>query len=158
MKNLRTALMCLCTIIVGLQTFAQGNTSPVNEPDYNRPKLFNNLPDRIVLETSTVGNMLTKEMGQTATISLSADQSVKFEGTVVSSVSKYDNTIRSIVIRSVNYSGATLTITRVTKNDDSAPTYTGRMMSLQHGDLYELKEIDGSLILIKKNFYDLVNE
>ena len=157
MKNLRTAFMCLCTVFVGVAASAQHSDSPVNEPDYNKPRLFNNLPDRILLETNVVNTVLTKQAGQPANISFSADNSVRFEGTVASSASKYNNTVNTIVVRSTNYPGATLAITRIAK-EDGGFTYTGRLISLKHGDMFELKEIDGTLILFKKNYYDLVNE
>lgn len=157
MKNLRTALMCLCTVLIAVAASAQNNDSPVNEPDMNKPKLFNNLPNKIILEKVVINNVLTKQPGQSADIIFSADNSVRFEGTIASSSSKYDNTVNTIVLRSTNYPGATLSITRITK-EDGGFSYTGRLLSLKHGDLFELKEIDGSLVLLKKNYYDLVNE
>ncbi len=157
MKNLRTTLVCFYTVLIGLAAAAQHSDSPLNEPDYNKPRLFSNLPDRILLETNVVNNVLAKQAGQTTNISLSADNSVRFEGTVASAASKYDNTVNTIVVRSTNFPGATLSITRLTK-EDGGFTYTGRLLSLKHGDMFELKEIDGNLILLKKNFYDLVNE
>lgn len=157
MKNLRTALMCLCTVIIGIAASAQNGDSPVNEPDNNKPKLFSNLPNKIILEKVVINDVLTKQPGQPADIKFSADNSIRFEGSVASSASKYNNTVNTIVLRSTNYPGATLSITRIAK-EEGGFSYTGRLISLKNGDLFELKEIDGSLVLLKKNFYDLINE
>lgn len=158
MKNLRTTLLCACTLFTGFYASAQA-TSPVNEPDYNKPKLFSTLPDRIPVEASLLNEMIAKQPGQSAGISLSNDVLVpaNFEGTIVSAASKYENKIRSVVIRSSNYDGATFAITRIV-GDNGTVTFTGRIISLKYGDLYELKEKEGTYVLLKKSYYDLVNE
>ena len=65
--------------------------------------------------------------------------------------------MNSVVIRSTNYNGATLTISK-TMNADETISYSGRIISFQSGDLFELQNKDGHLTLVKRNFYDLVNE
>jgi hypothetical protein len=61
------------------------------------------------------------------------------------------------VINSTNYNGARLTFSK-TSNRDGSVSYNGRIVSFQHGDLFELKNQEGSFVLIKRNFYELVNE
>ncbi len=159
MKNLRTSVLCACIALTSLGAFAQGTTDPVpvNEPDYNKPKLFANLPDQVQLNTDDLASLFSNPVGSPAGIRLSDDARLRFEGVVVSSGSKYNNSIVSVVIRSSNFSGANLTISRVTL-DDGATVYRGRILSLHNGDLYELQQREGRYYFVKRNFYDLVNE
>lgn len=157
MKNLRTSLLCVCITLYSLCSFAQNQTIPINEPDYNKPKLFQNLPDNISVSVDKLNSLLDNPVGRGINMNLSDKSQFQFEGQVVSVASKYENSIRSVVIRSTNYNGAMLTLSRIT-NADGTITYAGRLMSFQHGDLFELQTKDGNLILVKKNFYDLVNE
>jgi hypothetical protein len=41
---------------------------------------------------------------------------------------------------------------------DGTTKYTGRIISIRHGDLYQLIQEDAGWVLVKKNFYDLINE
>jgi hypothetical protein len=43
MKNLRTTLIGVCITLSSFAATAQNNTVPINEPDYNKPKLFQHL-------------------------------------------------------------------------------------------------------------------
>jgi hypothetical protein len=88
---------------------------------------------------------------------ISDGSTFRFTGKVVSAVSKYQNSIVSIVVRSTNFAGASLTISKIT-NEDGTITYRGRIISRQHGDLYELKQVNNNYVLIKRKYYDLVNE
>ena len=97
------------------------------------------------------------EVGRPVSLSLSDATVFQFEGIIVSSVSKYENTIQSIVIRSTNFPGATLTVSRIT-DDTGNISYIGRMLSMQHGDMFELKNENSQFLLVKRKFYDLVNE
>lgn len=157
MKNLRILMLSACMMLCSLFTMAQEQKIPVNEPDYNRPKLFNNLPEKIPFNPDSFLGLQNKQAGTSISISLSDAQSIPFEGTLVSSVNQNNGQVQSIVIRSTNYNGATFSISKVTK-DDGSIVYSGRLMSFRHGDLYVLQQLDGHYMLVKKNFYDLVNE
>ncbi len=157
MKNLRTIALCVSISLYSLCSSAQTGFIPINEPNLNKPKLFESLPDRIPVKMNNIIMLLGAEVGRPVNISLSDATNFQFEGQVVSSVSKYGNTIQSIVIRSTNFLGSTLTVSRIT--DDAGNTsYTGRILSMQHGDLYELKNDNSQFFLVKRKFYDLVNE
>ena len=78
-----------------------------------------------------------------------------FNGQVISRSD--DNTIHSVVIRSANFNGATLTLSSSAQPNGTVK-FTGRIISFQHGDAYELQNQNDQYILIKKNFYDLMNE
>lgn len=154
MKTFRTLLACAC-MAVSLCTSAQENAVPLNEPDYNKPKLFASLPEILTVNINSLTDALTMEVGNTVTLSLNS--SFRFQGEIVSIARKYENRIQSVVIRSSNFAGATLTFTRAI-NEDGSINYSGRIMSMQHGDLYELQERSGQYSLVKKKFYDLINE
>jgi RecB family endonuclease NucS len=43
--------------------------------------------------------------------------------------------------------------------EDGTVKYNGRLMTdFQHGDLFVLQQKDGGFALVKKNFYDVINE
>jgi hypothetical protein len=158
MKNLRTPVLCLSIMLVSTGSFAQTPAADrINEPDHNKPKLFNALPDYIPVSIENLSALLNKPVGEEISINLGGGQQFVFEGKIVSATSKYSNTIQSVVIRSTNFNGAVLSFSKII-NADKSNSYTGRIVSLQHGDLFELKNENGQFILTKKNFYDLVNE
>ena len=157
MRNLRTRVLFISVLLSSLSASAQRQPVPVNQPDYNKSTLFTALPEKITIATNSLATALKTTTGNTVSITLSDEPVFRFEGQVVSTVSKYENKIQSVVIRSSNFDGATLTISRIT-NDDGTQSYTGRIISFGHGDLYELQTSGGQLILVKKKLNDLVNE
>ena len=158
MKNLRTIAACLGIPLFSLCSSAQtSNTIKVNEPNYNKSKLFQELPEKIQVSMDNISDLLNGEIGSTVSLNLSGDESFRFTGDVVSVVSKYENTIQSVVVRSTNYPGARLTVSKITDANGNI-SYTGRIISMQHGDLFELKNVDNQLVLVKRKFHDLVNE
>ena len=157
MKNLRTLALCVTVSFYSLCSSAQTEKIPLNEPNYNKPKLFQNLPDNIPVSMDNITNLFGSPTGRSVSLNLSDRSPFQFEGDVVSSVSKYENTIQSVVIRSTNYNGARLNISRITDENGNI-SYTGRIISMQHGDVYELKKVNDEYMLVKRNFYDLINE
>lgn len=157
MKTIRTASLCALFALSALVSSGQDQKIPINEPDYNKPRLFNSLPDQIPVTSTLLDNLISSPVGRNSRISLAADETVPFQGEVVSVASKYNNTMQSVVIRSDSYEGASLTVTRVTAADGTVK-YTGRIISFKHGDLFVLETRDGQLMLVKKNYYEVVNE
>ncbi len=134
-----------------------GQVIPINEPDHNKPKLFQGLPDHIPVSTYTLNSLFNFLPGQAISINLSGGSVFQFEGEMVSVTNKYGNTIRSVIFHSSNYNGARLTLSRFT-GENGTINYRGRILSLQHGDVYELQNQNGIYRLLKRNLYDLVNE
>ena len=155
MKNLQLPGFVLSLFFYCGIASAQKNI-PINEPDQNKPKLFTNLPDRIPVDISHLENLIHAEPEKDINLKLGDNNSQKFIGKVVSVANKYNN-INSVVIRSSNFNGAILTLSSSTKSDGTVK-FTGRIISFGHGDLYELQNQNDQYILIKKNFYDLINE
>ncbi len=158
MKNLRMSVLCACITLCSLYSVAQTQQIPLNEPDYNKPRLFDNLPAEIPISIDNINNLINARAGVAINTTLSADGvTAPFVGQVVSSISKYDDKLKSVVIKSTNYNGSTLYISKVMKEDGSI-RYNGRLMSFQHGDVYVLQQKAAGFVLVKKNFYDVVNE
>jgi hypothetical protein len=138
---------------------AQNNKVPVNQPDYNKPSLFAGMPDQIRIDVSELENLLTQqpETGKNVAVTF-ADKAVpSFNGKIESVASKYNNTIKTLIIRSSNFSGATLTLSSSTLPDGTV-RYSGRIISFKHGDLYVLEQQNQQYFLIKKKYNDLINE
>lgn len=156
MKNLRTTLVGVCLLFTGLCANAQTDNTPLNEPDANRPLLFSSLPETVTVDIERLAGILEAEQGSSIVIPVGT--AMRFQGSVISKANKYENTIRSIVIRSTNYQGASLTFSKITDAETGAVSYTARIISMAHGDLYQLQLKNGEYSFIKKNFYRLVNE
>ena len=166
MKNLRTTFLCVMTLLSTLFTVAQDNKIPINEPDHNKPRLFDALPSRIPVSIIELNAILEAPVGRNASITLGEATGMRFDGEVVSvatqgevvsTASQNDVQVQSVVIRSRNYNGARLTLSRIRKADGTT-AFAGRIISFQHGDLYELKNESGTLVLVKRNYHELVNE
>jgi hypothetical protein len=154
MKILKTALG-VCFIVCSLHSAAQTPTIPLNEPNYNKPRLFADLPQKLDIDLSALESLFTLPVG--SPVSSRISNSFRFEGTVAARSSEDDPALKSIVLRSTNRQGATLTLTRRT-NADGSFTWLGRMISMQHADAYELILDNGSYVLNKTGFYDLLSE
>ena len=158
MKNLRIPALCVCISLCSLFSAAQDQKVIINEPNYNKPRLFDNLPEVIPVSIDNLNSLVNTKTGTLISTTLSSDpRTAPFEGNVVSSVSKYENKVQTVVIKSTNYNGATLYISKVI-TEDGTTKYNGRLMSFQHGDLYVLQQKDGGFALVKKNYYDVINE
>jgi hypothetical protein len=156
MKNLHLTGICLAMLILCATASAQ-KSLPVNEPNMNKARLFNDLPERIPVHILDLQSLMNSEKGGQINLKLGESVTSKFAGTIISKANKYNNNIRSVVIRSSNFNGATFTLSSSAQPNGTVK-FTGRILSLQHADLYELQELKGQYVLVKKNFYDLVNE
>lgn len=151
-------MVCVCICIAGLRATAQtGEAPPMREPDLNKPKLFNAYPDQVPVDITAISGLLNQAVGTQVEKNIGAGTSFRLSGEVVSVASKYENRINSVVIRSTNFGGARLSFTRTTLEDGTI-SYTGRLISKEHGDVYELQHINNQFTLVKRNYYDLVNE
>ena len=158
MKNLFITVICACLTICSLNSAAQETKVIVNEPNYNKPRLFDNLPPVIPVSVENLNGLINSKAGARIHTSFATDaRTASFEGNVVSSVNKYEDNVQTVIIKSTNYNGATLYISRVI-TEDGTIKYNGRLMSFQHGDLYVLQPKDGGFELVKKNYYDVINE
>jgi len=157
MRNLKPLCAAIMLLIGAVSANAQ-ETAPFSEPNYKKPQLFTSLPENIKVNVDNLKVLLKSSTGDAVASDLGNGSAFDFNGQVVSTASNHNNMIKSVVIRSSNYSGASLTISQIT-NEDGSISYTGRIISFNHGDLFELKQQpDGTYAFVKKKFYDLVNE
>lgn len=152
MKYLSLAGLCL-SLLLSANLLSAQDLVPINEPNHKRPLLFKSLPEKISFKPSELQNLIDGAEGRSVRVPMG---SAALEGKVISAVTKYNN-IKSVVIRCSNFNGATLTLSSSTKRDGTVKI-TGRLMSIQHSDLYELEKVDDQYVLVKKNYYDLINE
>lgn len=156
MKNTSTLVISTIFSCITIFTQAQEKSIPINEPNYNKPKLFQNLPDRIAVDASTLDNLFSLDINHAASINMAG---IQFQGNVASKINNTDNQTQgsTIIIGLTNYPGANFTLTKAS-NPDGTISYAGRIISFQHGDLFELQNQKGNLVLVKRNYYELINE
>ena len=154
MKILKTGALCVLTCLCYAHASAQ-SLSPVNEPDYNKPKVFADLPNKMGLNAQSLDALLNFEVG--GKVQYAIAPAFNFQGVVVSKSDAADLSSKTVVIKSVNRQGATLTFTR-NLNADGTYTYRGRIISFKHGDAFEVTEDNGQLVLLKKSLYEMFNE
>ena len=151
MKNLRTTLLCACVLLCAQLVQAQ---NPNDASTSDKPKLFNAIADNVAVDVDKLTNLLKSDVG--VEVSIALNTSFQFQGQVVSTANNYDDRIVSIVIRSTNYPGARLTFSKI--YDNGKTSYSGRIISMQHGDIFELQLKNGQYYFIKRNLHDIVNE
>ena len=153
MKKLKNcvslALLLLCSAFV----YAQDQIAPINEPDLKKPKLFSDLPQKMDLKVSNIESLFRYKVG--ASVSLQVTNEFLLEGTVVSK--SHDAQVESVVVRSTNRPGALFTYTK-TVTKEYGERYVGRMVSRYSGDAFEIIKENGQYVLIKKDYYDMINE
>jgi hypothetical protein len=156
MKNLIVTLLTACISFSGLATAAQALPAkklPLNEPDYTKPKLFADLPDRIDFNPNDLLNLFELQRGQS--VSVTIGRGFIFAGDLVSKSS--DTHSSSVVVRSTNRPGARLVFTRIIGENNSVK-YLGRIISFKHGDCYEIVSENDHYYFKKKSIYDVISE
>jgi hypothetical protein len=170
MKNPSTAVLCLLFVLFAFISNGQTEKIPLNEPDYNKPKIFGDLPDSIEVDAATISGLFNLAKGATIAPSFSnrsTTANFQLRGEVVS---KSDNTptnglarsaghgaINSMILKLTDYNGANFTISKIT-NPDGTVQYKGRIINFKSGDLFVLQNVNGKLVMVKKDYYALVNE
>jgi hypothetical protein len=155
MKNLSISVLTICIAFSSLPALAQlqKSTIPLNEPNYNKPKLFADLPDKVSFNPADFLNLFELQVGQSVNMTINA--AFNFSGKVISKSD--ESKAISIVIGLTNRPGARLIFTKVTDENNSIK-YLGRIISLKHGDSYEIISENNQYFLKKKGIYELINE
>lgn len=157
MKPLKLSGICLLFMFYSVSVSAQN--VPLNEPDYNKPSLFSNLPDKIPVDVTELKTLIAGRVAVGRDVQTDASKSLlnSFRGKIISYASKYDGKLNSIVVRCSEFNGATMTLSAWVQ-DDGSIIYNGRIISFQSSDLYVLEREGNSYALVKKKYYDLINE
>ena len=152
MKTLTNGLLCLffsCSFITAV------SQPPVNEPDYNKPKLFQDLPEKLNVRLHDFEALLEAPLGQSVNIPLHGMASLN--GHIVSKSDVTDTRVKSVVVKLTNRKGANFTFTRIA-NEKGSPEYLGRIISREYGDSLEISLEDGQYVFRKVGLYDLLAE
>ncbi len=155
MKILKTSAIAALLSISFLSSSAQQKSVPLNEPNYNKPKLFTDLPDKLTVRLTDMEGLLNLSIGEK--VNTTVANGFQLVGTVVSKSNPTNTSAKTIVIKSLTRQGATLTFSRITK-EDGTYSYIGRMMSKGAGDALEIARDGAGYVLRKKDMYDLMNE
>ncbi len=139
-------------LVCSVWSFGQADVARVNEPNMNKPSLFTALPEKININTASLTNLLSIQEGTDISVNLGGK--MPFAGKIISSSNEAG--VSSIVVLSANYPGARLIFSKAVI--DGKELYSARIISMEHGDLFELKIENGQNILVKKKYYDLINE
>ena len=153
MKFLKNGAFLALLTIGYLQVSAQ--SLPVNEPDYNKPRIFSDLPEKLNLRLTDAEALLTLPVG--ATVNATIANGLSLTGTVVSKSSPSDLSGQSVVVRTTSRQGAVFTFTRI-KNANGTATYRGRVLGKGAGDALEIVKEGNAYIIRKQGYYDLINE
>jgi hypothetical protein len=151
MKKLSVLAFQLVSFIVFSQAAAQTNI-PLNEPDYNKPKIFSDLPQQMTLLTSEADKLFNLGEGDAVKVQVASEYLLK--GQVVSIGG--DQIASTIIISIPDRNNAIFTLTR--KTVDGVLSYMGRIMNRSQGDAYEIKKENGKYVFNKINIYDLISE
>ena len=154
MKNLKIHAFCVLLIISAYCSAQTQNKIPVTEPNYNKPRLFNAFPARLPLNTGQINAVINEKEGGSVDMNL-ADQ-LNIKGTVISVSDKKISELKSVVIKASNYPGCFITLTAANKGGETI--YSGRILSREYGDAYEIQKHNGNYYLQKINLYDLLSE
>ena len=152
MKTLTNGLLCLFFSCSFVAAVAQ---PPINEPDYNKPKLFQDLPEKLNVRINDFESLLEVPIGKAINIPLHGMASLN--GHIVSKSDITDARVKSVVVKLNNRKGANFTFTRIT-NDDGSYEYLGRIISREHGDSLEIVLDHGQYVFRKVDLYDLLAE
>jgi hypothetical protein len=154
MKTLKAIVIGALFSLSYFYSGAQGKI-PINEPDYNKPKLFDDQPQKMNIAISDIEPLLDLSVGTPVLAKLT--KSFPFKGTIVSKSGDATSSVKSVVIKSVTRQGAVLTLTKIT-NGDGSYIYKGRIISNNSIDAYEIVNENGQYFLQKKNYYEMVRE
>lgn len=132
---------------------AQEEKLPINQPNYNQPRLFDDVPQKVDVRISDMETLFNLSVGASVTAKFS--KTFYLQGTVVSKSN--DASVKSVVIKATNRRGAVFTFTQITDKEGNS-VYRGRILSRDNSDAYELVKEDGNYFLKKKNYHELVTE
>ena len=155
MKILKTGALFMLLYAFALSSAAQNNRFPLTEPDYNKPKLFDDLPSKFPVDVKLLEALLDLPEGKPLSFALA--KGVHFQGKVVSKSDPNDPNVKSIVIKSTNRLGSAFTFTRL-RNEDGSVSYQGRILSRMHSDAFEIQIENGQYVLTKTQLYEIISK
>lgn len=157
MKTLKTIATCALFSMSYFYPAAQEELHINSQPDYNKPKLFEDLPQKMNLTISDMESLFDLSVGTPVIAKLT--ENFPFKGAIVSKSGSAETPVRSVVIKSTTSTrhGAVLTFTKIRKEDGSY-LYRGRIISRESIDAYEIVKENEQYVLQKKKYYEMVRE
>ena len=155
MKMQQTAALIALLTACYLQSPAQGKTPPINEPNHNKAKVFGDINDKQEVNIANLESLLKLSVGTSVNTTIATG--FRLVGTVTSKSNPEDASVKSVVVKSNTRQNATLTFTKIIKQDGSI-RYTGRILSRDASDALEIIMDGNRYVVAKKGFYDMINE
>jgi hypothetical protein len=152
MQTLKLVTACVLFSLSYFYSHAQEKI-PINQPDYNKARLFQEVPQKINLKVSDMESLFDFSVGTSVTAKFSKD--FYLQGTIVSKSN--DHSVKAVIMKATNKQGAVFTFTKITKQDGSS-IYKGRILSKNNSDAFEIVKENDQYILQKKNYYEIVSE
>jgi len=144
MKNLYTAgLLCLLAF-TAFTSYSQVEP-PLNQPATDRPSLFASLPERFECNTEQLEKIFSLSPSQK--ISLKLNSAFSIEGVLAEKFERSSH-FTTINIKLTNYSDALFNVSKT--EDKSGISYTGRIVSIKHGDALLLKKENGKYFFLRQ--------
>ena len=127
MKTLKTIATCALFSLGYFYSPAQTGLR-INEPDYNKPKIFADLPQRMSIAMPDIESLLELPVGSAVMAKLT--KTFPFKGTIVSKSGDTNTNVKSVVIKSTTNArpGAVLTLSKI-RTDNGNYVYKGRIIS-----------------------------
>lgn len=146
MKHLN-ALLVLCLIMICSHTSsAQILTNQRTQIQANnKSQLFRNSSQRVAAKLDELDKAFSAPEGSFVKLQF---KNFDFEGTVTSSLKRYDN-LYSVVIKSSSLDNTIFSLSKRI-NEDKTVTYVGRMINENYADGYELIEAEGGGYFLNK--------
>lgn len=145
MKNLYVLLLLITFIVLSHAVKAQSTTT-------TKPALFAAYPQELSCTEAQLADLFNKPVN--AVTQLNTGNGFVFTGTVKSSVQKYDN-LKTVIIESTNFPGAVFSISLLS-DQYTSEHYVGRIISMNHSDLFELQFENNQYKLVKKQFKNVI--
>lgn len=155
MKPLKTIALSALLFVCTWHVSAQEHPVPLNKTDYNKPKRFAGLPGKMPLRVKDMESLLLLPVG--AKVNATVATNFPLTGIIVSKSGLLDQSVKTVVIKSSNYQGATFTFTRIAEENGSF-SYSGRMLNREAGDAMEITKEGETYVVRKKASHEIISE
>ena len=145
--------LCLLPALLLVSTCTSAQTVPLNEPDYNKPALFSQLPDTIKVSAALLSTIC--ESAGYSNISTNIGNGFTIAGRVTSTA--HLTYRQTAIVALTNYTGAVVSLSRIS-SPNAATYYKGRIFSFGSRDAYVLEGSGDNYQWIKTSLYRIVNE
>lgn len=155
MNNRRILLFFLFVLSMNAVLAQQDPPLNLSTKAPERPLLFGAAsPEKVTCAYSELLRPFTARIGDAIRLNLAPGFFV--EGKLVS-VTNHSAAVRTVQVTADNFPGAFLTLSRIEEKKGEY-SYTATLMSLKHGDMYELKKENNLYVLNKRKTNDFMME